>query len=114
MVNCTLCNDLCKRREGHAELRFDFTLTELAHSALENRCESCIVLHEALLQAKTPGRRMIGPKASTVHVRCHGEQKGRAETLQLAVTFINNEVPPLNLELYSLSTQGNFYHSCTL
>lgn len=107
MARCTLCNDLCKRHESHLELSFDFTLKEIARSALHDRCESCLVIHQGIRQTQREELPLFAPLVKRVFARCHGEYGGYKDTLHLVIVFVN-EAPSLRLEFYSLQSNGTF------
>ncbi|KAF1847959.1 HET-domain-containing protein [Cucurbitaria berberidis CBS 394.84] len=107
MARCALCNDLCKRHVSHLELSFDFTLKEIAHSTLWNRCESCVVICEGIRQAQSKDWHLLAPLVKRVFARCLGEHGGHTDTLHLVVVFNEEaEIPPLRLEFYSLEPQA--------
>ena len=105
MAGCTLRNDLCKRHETHLELSFDFTPEEIIHSAIRNGCDSCLIIHEGLCPTPSAHWLSLLPIVKRVFAQCHGEHGGHTDTLHLVVVFVDN-TPPLQLEYYSLQSQG--------
>lgn len=110
MASCGLCNDLRKRHESHRQLSFDFTFHEISSSAKQQTCKSCVVISNGLCQIKIDSWSLDTSTISRVFARCHGEQGGLPDTLQLVVAF-NDESPSLQLEFYSLKLTGEFCES---
>jgi hypothetical protein len=102
MTCCKLCNDLSKTDEDAPRLAFDFTVEGLSQSALQNGCVCCKVLLEGLTQSQRHDTQSFLRSIKRVYVRCHEQQKCSPGSLTYEIYF-NNEMPKLELELYSIS-----------
>ncbi|KAH7135161.1 heterokaryon incompatibility protein-domain-containing protein [Dendryphion nanum] len=102
MARCLLCNDQEKRNNADPCLAFDFTLEELAYSAYERSCDSCVLIFEGIRQFQAANwayQRGI----RHIYAKCRSVFKGKPETLSLDVCFFD-DVPKLELELYTLQS----------
>ena len=111
---CEICNDLDKRDEDDVCLAFEFTPDELARSAygaFGGRCDSCIIILEAIRQFESPDR-VFKRDVKKVYARCREKHRHGTESLSLEL-FFKDDQPKLLLELYSLQPHGN-YLCCTL
>ncbi|KAF2245985.1 HET-domain-containing protein [Trematosphaeria pertusa] len=100
MEPCKLCNDQEKKHEDDARLAFDFTPEDLAKSAYERPCDSCMVILEGLRQSQTR-EWSFQRDVRRVYARCHSKRSNYAESLSLEIYFVDDR-PKLELEFYSL------------
>lgn len=106
MARCLLCNDQEKRKESDPCLLFHFTIEELAFSAYEEGCDSCVLIFEGIRQFQAANwscQRSI----RYVDGRCRSSIPGTSETLSLNVYFYDNS-PKLELELFTLQSYCKF------
>lgn len=113
MARCALCNNQEKRRKYQTRLGFDFTPEQLVQSACVKGCDSCLVILEALRQAKSLNGCRLSQDVRTVYVRCHNQRKNHTDSLSIEVYFVDDR-PRVDLELYSLLPNGASPHTMVL
>jgi hypothetical protein len=107
MAHCTTCYNLTKKAENHLELNLEFTINQLKYSAVDRKCSWCLIIWKDLRQMRWGDWELFKGNMRTLYVRCLGDHRGFAETLQLVVTFIDDS-PSMQLEFYSLEQHGTF------